>query len=94
MTQKRISTSSLRYLKESVRDNPDQASQNERHKQDALKKQKEGKGHWKAELASDSEEAIAAERSQRNESLHELQKRTVEHAEDKHRSGTSQGTGL
>ncbi|POS87497.1 hypothetical protein EPUL_000672 [Erysiphe pulchra] len=66
-------------------DNPNQASQNERHKQDALKKQKEGKGHWKAELASDSEEAIAADRNHRDESLHELQKRTVEHAEDKHR---------
>jgi hypothetical protein len=34
------------------------AEQSERHKQDLLKKQKEGKGHWKPELASDSEEAV------------------------------------
>ena len=39
-------------------DNPDQASDNEKHKQDQLTKQKEGKGHWKPELASDSEEAV------------------------------------
>ena len=39
-------------------DNPDQASENEKHKQDQLTKQKEGKGHWKPELASDSEEAV------------------------------------
>jgi hypothetical protein len=34
------------------------AEQNEKHKQDQLKKQKEGKGHWKPELASNSEEAV------------------------------------
>ncbi|KAI6248730.1 hypothetical protein HI914_02702 [Erysiphe necator] len=84
-THRSLTTSSLRFLKESVRDTPGQASEYEIHKQDALKKQKEGKGHWKAELASDSEEAIAAERTQQDESLHELQKRTASHAEDKHR---------
>jgi len=46
-------------LKESDRHNPDQAESNERHKQDQLQKQKEGKGHWKPELASDSEEAVS-----------------------------------
>ena len=40
-------------------DNDDQAESNERHKQDQLKKQKEGKGHWKPELASNSEEAVS-----------------------------------
>ncbi|KAI9650643.1 hypothetical protein NHQ30_000663 [Ciborinia camelliae] len=39
-------------------DNPEQAVENERHKQDQLAKQKEGKNHWKPELASDSEEAV------------------------------------
>jgi hypothetical protein len=39
-------------------DNPDLAEQNEKHKQDQLKKQKDGNGHWKPELASDSEEAV------------------------------------
>lgn len=33
--------------------------QNEKHKQDLLQKQKDGKGHWKPELASDSEEAVS-----------------------------------
>jgi hypothetical protein len=40
-------------------DTEDQAENNERHKQDQLKKQKEGKGHWKPELASNSEEAVS-----------------------------------
>jgi len=41
-------------------DTPDLAEQNERHKQDQLQKQKEGKGHWKPELASNSEEAVSS----------------------------------
>ena len=40
-------------------DSPDLAALNEKHKQDQLQKQKEGKGHWKPELASDSEEAVS-----------------------------------
>jgi len=80
-------------LKESDRHNPDQAESNERHKQDQLQKQKEGKGHWKPELASDSEEAVAADRSS-NESIEEMQKKTKEHVEKKHKSGTSQDPGL
>jgi hypothetical protein len=39
-------------------DNPEQNDDPEKHKQDLLKKQKEGKGHWKPELASNSEEAV------------------------------------
>jgi hypothetical protein len=34
------------------------AEESERHKQDQLSKQKEGKNHWKPELASNSEEAV------------------------------------
>jgi hypothetical protein len=34
----------------------------DKHKIESLKKQKEGKGHWKPELASDSEEAVKADR--------------------------------
>jgi len=77
--------------------NTSDAEQSERHKQDLLKKQKEGKGHWKPELASDSEEAVAADRHTFNgqkETLEELQKRTVEHADKKHRHGTSQDPGM
>ncbi len=39
-------------------DNPHQNDDPEKHKQDLLKKQKGGKGHWKLELASNSEEAV------------------------------------
>lgn len=39
-------------------DNPDLAENNERHKQLQLQKQKEGKGHWKPELANDSEDSV------------------------------------
>jgi len=81
-------------LKESDRHNPDQASDNERHKQDQLQKQKDGKGHWKPELASDSEEAVNADRHHKGESLDELQKKTADHAEKKHKAGTSQDPGL
>ena len=37
---------------------PEASTKYEEHKQDQLKKQKEGKGHWKPELASNSEEAV------------------------------------
>lgn len=66
-------------------DNPEQAANNEKHKEDALKKQKEGKGHWKPELASDSEEAVAADRHEGSESIEEMQKKTADHAEKKHK---------
>ncbi|RKF78180.1 hypothetical protein GcC1_058013 [Golovinomyces cichoracearum] len=94
MTQRKFSATFGRYLKESNLHDSELASDCERHKQDTIKKQKEGKGHWKPELASNSEEAIAADRSQRDESIEELQKRTAKHAEEKYRSGTSQGSGL
>lgn len=78
--------------------NPEQAAENERHKQDLLKKQKEGKGHWKPELASDSEEAVAADRHEHadhsEQGIKELQKKTEKHAQEKHKTGTSQSSGL
>jgi len=40
-------------------DNEDRAEEAEHHKQDQLQKQKEGKGHWKDELASDSESIVS-----------------------------------
>ncbi|CAG8973245.1 hypothetical protein HYALB_00000004 [Hymenoscyphus albidus] len=72
-----------RGLKESDRDNPSRDP--EKHKQDQLAKQKEGKGHWKPELASDSEEAITADRSHQNESIEDLQEKTKEYADKKHK---------
>jgi len=39
-------------------DHDGRAEEAEHHKQDQLQKQKEGKGHWKDELASDSESIV------------------------------------
>ncbi|KAI9679433.1 MAG: hypothetical protein M1817_005455 [Caeruleum heppii] len=57
----------------------------EDHKNDQLQKQKEGKGHWKAELASDSESAVKADRGEASisseEDIKNLQKQTADHAQ-------------
>lgn len=71
----------------------------EKHKNDLLAKQKEGKGHWKPELASDSEEAVKADRAHdarggQKEEISKLQERTKSHAEDTAKSGTSMRDGL
>jgi len=89
IAQRGFAVSSSRALKETDRHNPDAAEQNEKHNKDNLQKQKEGKGHWKPELASDSEEAVAADRHEHadhsEEGIKELQKKTVDHAEKKHK---------
>lgn len=59
--------------------NLEDPSTQEKHKQDLLSKQKSGKGEWKPELASDSEEAVRAERDPADPQ--ELQKRTKAAAE-------------
>lgn len=68
----------------------------EKHKQDGLSKQKSGKGHWKPELASDSEEAIKADRAgqEQAEDMASLQNRTKATAEETHKTGTSMRDGL
>ncbi|KAI0456068.1 hypothetical protein F5B21DRAFT_502817 [Xylaria acuta] len=68
----------------------------EKHKQDLLEKHKSGKGHWKPELASDSEEAVKADRAsgQQNEDIASLQDRTKATAEETSKSGTSMRDGL
>ncbi|KAI0803418.1 hypothetical protein GGR55DRAFT_400410 [Xylaria sp. FL0064] len=65
----------------------------EKHKQDLLEKQKSGKGHWKPELASDSEEAVKADRTS-HEDVATLQNRTKATAEETHKTGTSMRDGL
>ena len=61
-----------------------------RHKTDSLEKQKQGKGHWKPELASDSEEAVKADRSGSGpEEAAKLQERTKRAAEESAKAGTS-----
>ncbi|KAK1639352.1 hypothetical protein BDP81DRAFT_420814 [Colletotrichum phormii] len=57
-----ISTTRTQGLKESSGHTDGET--HEKHKQDSLSKQKQGKGHWKPELASDSEEAIKADRDE------------------------------
>jgi len=86
--QRGFRSSGVMMLKESDRNNPDLGEQNHKHIQDGLEKQKQGKGHWKPELASDSEEAVAADRHEHNdhseEGIKELQHKTKEHAQKKH----------
>ncbi|RSL38478.1 hypothetical protein CEP53_014841, partial [Fusarium sp. AF-6] len=61
----------------------------DKHKQDSLAKQKKGTGHWKPELASDSEEAVKADRLAGDLSAKELQERTKRAAEETAKAGTS-----
>ncbi|TDZ32731.1 hypothetical protein C8035_v011765 [Colletotrichum spinosum] len=65
----------------------------ERHKQDSLSKQKQGKGHWKPELTSDSEEAVKADRTEHSDPK-TLQEKTKHAAEEASKAGTSTNDGL
>ncbi|KAH8899472.1 hypothetical protein GQ53DRAFT_311397 [Thozetella sp. PMI_491] len=84
-------------LKESQGHEPNPEA-TEKHKQDSLSKQKAGKGHWKPELASDSEEGVKADRLQAKgsdaASIKELQERTKRAAEETSKAGTSMRDGL
>ncbi|KAM0256511.1 hypothetical protein ACHAQJ_004922 [Trichoderma viride] len=68
------------------------------HKKDSLAKQKKGSGHWKPELASDSEEAVKADRASREgtpaERMEALQERTKRAAEETSKAGTSMRDGM
>ncbi|KAG5922529.1 hypothetical protein E4U42_005441 [Claviceps africana] len=65
----------------------------DKHKRDSLAKQKKGKGHWKPELASDSEEALKADQAA-EEDFQSLQERTKKAAEESRKAGTSPKDGL
>ena len=67
--------------------------QAEKHKRDSLENQKQGKGFWKPELASDSEEAVKADRDS-TASPAELAERTKRTAEETAKHGTSMRDGL
>ncbi|KAG5999166.1 hypothetical protein E4U54_002014 [Claviceps lovelessii] len=86
----RLSTSPRLGLKES-------SSQTDvdydKHKKDSLAKQKKGKGHWKPELASDSEEAVRADQAA-EEDFRSMQERTKRAAEESSKAGTSPREGL
>ncbi|KAH8684664.1 hypothetical protein BGZ60DRAFT_523868 [Tricladium varicosporioides] len=78
-----FSISSSRTLEQSDRHDLDQAKEKDKHLKDQLQKQKDGKGHWKPELASGSEEAVAADRQSGSDSIEEMQKKTIDHAKKK-----------
>ncbi|KAK3343708.1 hypothetical protein B0T25DRAFT_634733 [Lasiosphaeria hispida] len=91
---RQISTTPTPLLKESSSphtDNPDPEALH-RHKQDSLDKQKKGQGHWKPELASDSEESVKADRAPHEPGeagVRKLQERTKAAAEETLKHGTS-----
>ncbi|ORY64220.1 uncharacterized protein BCR38DRAFT_485357 [Pseudomassariella vexata] len=93
MTQRTIASSAILRHKESAIHNEEDHT--EKHKQDLLKKHKDGKAHWKPELASDSEEAIKADRGGGEAEDHQkLQERTKHAANETSKSGTSMRDGL
>ncbi|KAL9103141.1 MAG: hypothetical protein Q9163_001785 [Psora crenata] len=60
------------------------------HKNDQIEKQKEGKGHWKRELGSNSETAIKADREEitdAEQDISALQKETSGAMEKDHEHG-------
>ncbi|ROT38776.1 hypothetical protein SODALDRAFT_295760, partial [Sodiomyces alkalinus F11] len=80
-------TASTQYrsgLKESSQHDPEYT---EELKSDSLRKQKEGKGQWNAELASDSEEAVRADRDPTDPRT--MQQRSKKKAEDTAKEGTN-----
>ncbi|KIX04322.1 uncharacterized protein Z518_05189 [Rhinocladiella mackenziei CBS 650.93] len=56
-------TSARRALSEDKIDIPERAQEIDRHKSDSVEKAKTGKGEWKPELASQSEQAISGDKS-------------------------------
>ncbi|KAK0639224.1 hypothetical protein B0T16DRAFT_338669 [Cercophora newfieldiana] len=87
-----LSISAPLYLKESASSDPN-ASDYEKHKKDSIEKQKRGQGHWKPELASDSEESVKADRMSPQEAgkeaMKRLQEQTKGRAEETAKHGTS-----
>ncbi|RMY17520.1 hypothetical protein D0867_05976 [Hortaea werneckii] len=66
------------------------AEEAEREKQEQLKEQREGKGHWKDELASDSESIVKADRNDMKNTqatISELQKEAAKQAEKEKKEG-------
>ncbi|MCJ1484790.1 hypothetical protein MMC06_004963 [Schaereria dolodes] len=75
-------------LSENDRHREDVHHEIDHHKNDQLEKQKQGKGHWKKELASQSEASIKADRGEidaSEDSIKDLQKETEEFAESQHK---------
>ncbi|KAK0512428.1 hypothetical protein JMJ35_005556 [Cladonia borealis] len=83
-------TSARAALSESDHNDDERKAKIEHHKEDQLNKQKEGKGHWKGELGSNSESAIKADRGEIHDAQHDtenLQKETSSKMQDDHEHG-------
>ncbi|MCJ1335427.1 hypothetical protein MMC09_000697 [Bachmanniomyces sp. S44760] len=81
------STNTRAALNETDRDRDDVHKEIDHHTKDQAEKRKEGKGHWKGELASQSEAALKADREEieaSDDSISKLQKETEQYAQDKH----------
>ncbi|KAL2203480.1 hypothetical protein CC79DRAFT_1371534 [Sarocladium strictum] len=85
LSRAQFSTSSRFALKES---SSQTGTDYEKHKQDSLEKQKKGNAHWKPELASDSEEALKADRHSKDDPQ-TLAEKTKHAANEASKSGTS-----
>lgn len=73
--------SALSESDHSRHESEDRSGEIDHHKNDQLQKQKEGKGHWKQELSSNSEAAIKADRDEIHsveEDINKLQKEATE----------------
>ena len=71
-------------LKEDSTKSPEET---ERIKQEQIQKQKEGKGHWHEELASQSESHVAADKENVNDHgkhMDDLQKETAQQTQQNH----------
>jgi len=78
-------TSSVRGgLSEDHIHNEDRAKEIERHKGDSLEKAKTGRGEWKPELASQSEQALQGDKD--GVTMEQLQKMGEQKAKDKEES--------
>ncbi|KAJ5558944.1 hypothetical protein N7535_009183 [Penicillium sp. DV-2018c] len=76
-------TSAARRLHEDDKNRDNLSEHYEAHKQENLKRTKEGKGKWTAELASNSEEIVKADRDE-YDSPEQLQEKTKDAPRQKH----------
>lgn len=67
--------------KESALHNEGRADEVEQKKKELLQKQKEGKGHWEEELASDGEAAVKADRAETGKDMKHIIKDLQKEAE-------------
>ncbi|MCJ1437103.1 hypothetical protein MMC27_006488 [Xylographa pallens] len=75
------------YYSSFIKDRDNLHEEIDHHKNDQLQKQKDGKGHWKGELASQSEAALKADREEveaSDETISKLQKETEQYAQKTH----------